>query len=438
MKIMSIALALLLILSMLFMVSCNGNEAEDSTSPNDSDSASESDESAEESSSEQVYADLLIDEDYILVYDSDTQGLFDLADGLKLHINGMYGLGIEIYSDKTAPANKTKRIIVGDADDRISTLKSQINEKNDFIADVMGDDLILYATAPQLYEYLIETVKEKYFTRSSMPIVSHHNRLIYSDSEYKELNYAQYLRNKKNALTAKDLEELFEARSFTADNGVVLPYRIYVPSDYEIGKTPLLLYLHGAGERGDNNSYHISKTLPSAFSLENSPYANAIIVAPQCPANEQWVDTPWENGNYSVEDVPESAELAAVVELLGKIGEDYKPDADRYYVMGISMGGFGTWDIIMRHTELFAAAIPICGGADPSLAEKVKDLHIWTMHGTVDSLVPYAGTKEMSDAIKATGSEKFSFTSMEGMNHNIWELVAQDRQHGEWLFAKKR
>ena len=379
--------------------------------------------------------------DYVIVYDSDVE-IFETA-GLSLsnYINDQFGVSLAVYSDQNVPSNNTKRIIIGDADRNAVYVKNKLNEFNDFAVDVCGDDLVLYAANEYLYDYLFEIAQTEFFTKSSEQtelVISKDGGFIYKQSEYKEYNYVQYLRNKEGRIDFTDLTELFIAHTYTAKDGTIIPYRIYVPSDYDpINQTtPLIVFFHGAGERGINNQGQLYNFMPDIFSLEDSPYAEAIIIAPQCPSGQQWVDTPWSNGSYSINQVKESNELGAVVELIGEIEKEYRPDVNRYYAIGLSMGGFATWDIIMRHPDLFAAAMPICGGGDPSQAENIKDIPIWTFHGTADSSVPYKGTAEMSETLTLAGSTVFKFTSMQSYSHNIWGNVGSIRAHGEWLLQQ--
>lgn len=453
-RLISILAILALIISMLTFAACNDKNEEQS--PNDSDSVADSGSDSSEADSGNDNAgkepdqeiqvpegSILLDKDYVIVYDADIKGLDAGAMAISSLIKGMHKLQLAVYADTYAPANSTKRIIIGDTGDDISAVKAKINAENDFIVDLCGDDVVLYATADNLYDYLIEVALNDVFTRQR-PIIGSADSLIYHNSRYKDTNYAQFLQEKNGSFNRDALLDLFEARTFNASDGTALQYRIYIPSNCETGKTPLLLYMHGAGERGTDNVSQLSTIMPNAFSFEDSPYTDAIIIVPQCPdtvingQRQQWVDTPWINGNYRVDAIPESNELAAVVELIDEIGEIYKPDKDRYYVMGLSMGGFATWDLIMRHTDLFAAALPICGGSDPTQAYKLKDFPIWTVHGTLDATVPYSATVAMSRAMTAAGASNFTFTPLEGIKHNAWDTVAQDVRFGEWLFAQRR
>lgn len=198
----------------------------------------------------------------------------------------------------------------------------------------------------------------------------------------------------------------------------ILLYRLILPEDYNSNNTyPLILFLHGAGERGSDNTKQLNNCVQN---IANSA-PNAIIVAPQCTEGNQWVDTPWSNVSYSTDTVAESNELQMVMMLLEKLKKEYSVDKDRIYVSGISMGGFGTWDLITRHPNTFAAAIPVCGGADSSKAEVVKDIPIYTFHGESDWDVPVAGTRAMVEAIKTAGGNKITYTEYAGRGHNIWD-----------------
>jgi predicted peptidase len=132
-----------------------------------------------------------------------------------------------------------------------------------------------------------------------------------------------------------------------------------------------------------------------------------------------------------------SNELNAVLELLWEIEDKYSLDDNRYYISGLSMGGFGTWDMIMRNPDLFAAAVPICGGADPHYAEKICDMPIYTVHGSVDPLVPVSGTRAMVDALKVAGSPVI-YRELEGEEHGVWNWAAQNADLWEWLFSQSK
>ena len=152
----------------------------------------------------------------------------------------------------------------------------------------------------------------------------------------------------------------------------------------------------------------------------------------------QWVDTPWANGNYSVENVPISKPMTAAVELLDSIIANYSINTDRQYVTGLSMGGFGTWDLLMRFPDRFAAAIPYCGGADPSQAENLAKIPIYTFHDTTDTSVPVSGTQAVVEAIKAAGGTLIEYTETSKYGHDVWSPGSRDLSLFRWLFEQRK
>ena len=220
-------------------------------------------------------------------------------------------------------------------------------------------------------------------------------------------------------------------------DGYEIPYVLYLPANYDTSKSyPVLLLLHGAGERGNDNDLQLFHGVDELYETRQAVMDECIFLVPQCPLNEQWVDWPWVNGNYALDEIPESKALSTVMKLLGEILETYAADRNRVYIMGISMGGFGTWDALVRHESVFAAGVPLCGGGDPTKADLLKEIPIWCVHGTIDSAVPFAGTEEMYNTIVAAGGERITFEPMEGMDHNIWDYATTNGDLIDWLFAQ--
>ncbi len=231
----------------------------------------------------------------------------------------------------------------------------------------------------------------------------------------------------------------FKQESFTSSTGKVIPYSIYVPSNYDKSKDyPVVTFLHGAGERGNDNLKQLNNMVWELFAYSTDEMSNAIVIAPQCPEGNQWVDTPWANGNYSTSTVSESDELKAVVELIEKINKDYSTDSKRQYAIGLSMGGFGVWDLIMRHTKMFTAAIPVCGGADPSMAAALKNFPVYTLHGDSDPTVPVVGTRAMVQALNDVGNTVFRYDEVAGGQHNVWTHTATQTDAVKWMFKKTK
>ena len=226
-----------------------------------------------------------------------------------------------------------------------------------------------------------------------------------------------------------DLETLFEAKTYTSDDGFTMKYRLYVPKEYDSSKAyPCLLFLHGAGECGDDNAAQIKVGLPCMFTDADSPIYESIIIAPQCPEDCGWVY------DFSVDSVTMKATLV----ILEDVCSTYSVNRNRVYVTGLSMGGHGTWDALSRHSELFAAGMPLCGVGDPSYADVLATKPIRIFHDKNDDIVPVQGSTQMYKAIKKASDPDnvlVSFKRTTGYGHFIWDHVYSDRENIDWLFS---
>jgi predicted peptidase len=196
-----------------------------------------------------------------------------------------------------------------------------------------------------------------------------------------------------------------------------LHYWLFLPRDYPEKKTsPLMLFLHGAGERGDDLQ-RVKKWGPPRI-VEDDAAFPFVLVSPQTPAGRRWV----------------SDQLAPVIE---HVATRFKIDRRRISVTGLSMGGYGTWAMATRYPDLFAAAAPICGGGDPGQAGRLKDLPIWAFHGGADPGVPVQHSQEMVDAIQRLGG-RAKLTIYPGVGHNSWSRTYADPEFYDWLLAQQR
>ncbi|MFH2029834.1 MAG: prolyl oligopeptidase family serine peptidase [Bacteroidota bacterium] len=237
-----------------------------------------------------------------------------------------------------------------------------------------------------------------------------------------------------NTLTAK-----FEKRSFSGDT-TKINYRFFQPQDFDAGKIyPLVLTLHGAGERGDDNEsqikYHKLATIwAEPFVQADNP---CFVVSPQCPKNNKWVDINWGSPTVDQDTVPLSNELETVMKLLDEIIKNYPIDKNRIYITGLSMGGFGTWDLITRFPNIFAAAIPMSGSGNPKKVESIKQIPIWVFHGTLDKAVPVDGSRIMVDALrKANGN--VIYTEYKDKGYPVWTESYSNPLLIDWLFAQRK
>lgn len=248
-----------------------------------------------------------------------------------------------------------------------------------------------------------------------------------------------------SALEFPNVQEIFDKKTFKASDGYELNYRIHLPDDYSPDKEyPMLLFLHGAGAKGNDNEKQLTQGVQQMFTYSAGKVSDSIVIAPQCPLlspdTAKWVNvSDWVSGcNYDSEKIAESQQMKAVVELLDYIRENYSTDESRWYVTGLSMGGFATWDMIVRHPELWAAAVPLCGGADYRKASVIKDLPIWTFHGDEDPTVPIRGTEQMVNALKDAGSTTIKYNKLSGQKHDIWNGVYSYTIMWNWLYEQKK
>jgi len=194
---------------------------------------------------------------------------------------------------------------------------------------------------------------------------------------------------------------------------VELDYLLYLPKNYnKEEKFPLLIFLHGAGERGDDVAV-AGRHGPFKYAKEGKDYP-FIMVAPQCKKDKYW-------GNY----------LESLNDFLDNIIENYNVDTSRIYLTGLSMGGTGTWLWLMANPERFAAAAPVCGAGICWYACRIAHKPIWVTHGDSDQTVAYSESVNMVEALKKSGGEPI-FTTLEGVGHNAWDYAYTD-ELTEWF-----
>lgn len=246
-----------------------------------------------------------------------------------------------------------------------------------------------------------------------------------ASGEIKPLDYASYA-------------DRLISSSYTDDAGCTLPYLLYLPEDYDERACPIILSLHGAGERGTDNTKQAQCGILPYILADDASATEAIILMPQCPEDGQWVDVPWSIGVYFTEDVPESPYLACAVSLMLATADAYGADTTRLYATGYSMGGYGTWDILARYPTLLAAALPLCGGGDFSKASLYRDTPIKTYHCTEDGIVPFIGTQAIVSGIEAIGGQLIDLVAIESTSHDAWTPAYSDPETLGWLLSQKK
>jgi predicted peptidase len=198
-----------------------------------------------------------------------------------------------------------------------------------------------------------------------------------------------------------------------------LNYLLYLPPDYDEGqKWPLLMFLHGSGERGDNvelvKKYGIPKLIDQGWQF---PF---IIASPQCPADSWWL-----------------AELDGLKALLDYLIENYPVDSRRVYLTGLSMGGHGAWEFGMAYPEYLAGLAPICGGGNPNRAHLLKDVPVWAFHGAKDTRVPLSESQRMVDALQSCGGN-VKLTIYPDADHDSWTETYDNPELYEWFLNQQR
>jgi predicted peptidase len=228
-----------------------------------------------------------------------------------------------------------------------------------------------------------------------------------------------------------------EAREWKAPDGSVVRYRWSAPAKPEPGKLyPLVLFLHGSGERGSDNTAQLLHGVLPILEAADKLGQPCFLIAPQCPEELWWSPIDPEGKQLTAADEPNGL-LDPTVALITEILAKNPIDPKRLYVTGISMGGFGVWDLLGRIPEKIAAAVPICGGGDPSLADRFKDVPIHAFHGELDSAVPVAATREMIAALEKAGG-KPKLTIYPGVDHVCWTETYADLELYRWLFAQRK
>jgi predicted peptidase len=242
---------------------------------------------------------------------------------------------------------------------------------------------------------------------------------------------------------AQDFDR-YEKRTFASSTGFALPYRILFPENYDRTKTyPLVLFLHGAGERGDDNEKQLVHGARLFLKEENRKNFPAIVIFPQCPADSYWAQVKINRATSPFTivfdyDVGITPPLKAAIELVRHIASTEKVNKKQIYITGLSMGGMGTFEAVYRYPKLFAAAMPVCGGGDTNkYTKRIGRLPFWIFHGSADAVVDVNLSRQMVEKLKSL-KVPVTYTEYEGVNHNSWDNAFAEPEFMRWMFSKKR
>jgi len=226
-------------------------------------------------------------------------------------------------------------------------------------------------------------------------------------------------------------------------NGNMLPYRVMYPKDYDKEKAyPLLVFLHGSGERGNDNEkqlVHGKDFLINNFQTEFP----AIVIIPQCPENSYWANVERHNLNnritftFGLSDKPTNA-METLISLIKYWINSGNVIKEQVYAGGLSMGGMGVYELLWRMPDTFAAAFPICGGGDiGKIVNSTKNTALWIFHGSEDSVVPVNFSRSIYRSLEEAGN-KVRYTEYPEVNHNSWDNVFKEQDLTKWLFSHKK
>jgi len=233
-----------------------------------------------------------------------------------------------------------------------------------------------------------------------------------------------------NSIAPKEFNQaqMIKPFKFHKTQSINLNYLLFLPANYETKSAkgwPLILFLHGAGERG-SDVWQTAIHGPARY-IAQHPDFPFILVSPQCPAGQHWSND-------------------SLLPLLDEITRKYKVDTARVYLTGSSMGGYGTWELGLTYPEKFAALAPVCGGgqmitlilASREKPQALKTLPVWAFHGAKDPVVPIEETQRMIDALKKIGAKETKLTVYPEAGHNSWTKTYNDPQLYEWLLEHER
>lgn len=238
-------------------------------------------------------------------------------------------------------------------------------------------------------------------------------------------------------------KELFVKRYFISSQRDTLPYRILYPEDYDKKKKyPLVLFLHGGGERGNDNEKQLVHGTKIFLDPQNRKRYPCIVIAPQCMMDSQWPSAKYDRSKHPLaldfnyeNEIPRAQRAAA--ELTLNIIKNESVNKKKVYITGLSMGGMGTFEMVYRNPGLFAAAAPICGGGDTkAYSKKQTSTRFWIFHGDADGVIEVRHSRAMYDRLKELKG-KVRYTEYPGVNHNSWDNAYAERGFLPWMFDKQ-
>ncbi|MEI6275818.1 MAG: prolyl oligopeptidase family serine peptidase [Prolixibacteraceae bacterium] len=236
-----------------------------------------------------------------------------------------------------------------------------------------------------------------------------------------------------NAQTAR-----FAPQKYLNGKGDTLNYRALTPDSNPARKYPLIVFLHGSGERGNDNEKQLKWGVQNFATDQMMSLHPAYVLAPQCPTKQTWSNAVRKKGTREMILAPEQAKsMELLIELIHQFVQKNPIDTTRIYITGLSMGGYGTYEAIERYPQLFAAAVPVCGAGDTSKASLIAHIPIWIFHGADDPAVDPLNSQDMMEALLKAGAHP-GMTIYPEVGHFSWLEAYTDQNMIEWLFRQHK
>ena len=420
--------SLLALLTLALLVSC-GDTADTAISTDTSTQGSETETNGSEETEAGSDSLLLIPDGkakYSLIYD-DGMSLYPLSQELKDAIFGAYS--VNMFPKKASNTEIGEyEILIGQTNRPESAqLQSEIGE-DEYAIKLIGKKIVITSLTERGIEAGVKEFIRMYVSGSNKGFA------IPAD-----LNIV-----KKAPSEQTQPKQGWTLMTYKASNKTTLPYQIYMPADLDTSKKyPVILFMHGLGSVGTNGE-HITQTVAQFVKnvAASEKYKNeVIIIAPQHPAGNKWVNVDYKPGTYEFDKTPISKWLAAAKELLDEQMKLLPIDENRVYGYGNSMGAFATIYMAMTYPELYAAIVPVAGGCDPTKAALIKDVPIWLFHGDADKTVDIVGSQTLYDNLLAMQAKEAKFTVYNGVGHDAKGcFVAAANTEGllDWMFSHSK
>lgn len=238
---------------------------------------------------------------------------------------------------------------------------------------------------------------------------------------------------------AAQAQNTYEYKEFVSTEGQNINYRLLTPRDMKAGKKyPLVIFLHGLGERGSDNELQLKHGGQMFLNPSNQEKYPAYVIFPQCPVTTFWA---YQSIPSSFEELKAEENMTAVFRAVKEMIDQYRAmpsvDASRVYIMGVSMGAMATYDMVSRFPEVFAAAIPICGAVGPGRIGAAKNVKFRIFHGDADPTVPVECSRRACRELKAAGAD-VEYFEIAGCGHLSWNPAFNKEDFMQWLFKQKK